>query len=95
MLVLLQEGPGLLVWPAFVLMTDGLWLHLTEQHNHLHTHELQQPRHANVHDEHHQHPHDFPWDGSEPNPTPMHCSRTVIRIIPTFTIVMNISRTGR
>lgn len=39
------------------LMALGVWLHLTEQHGHLHTHEPTEHTHEHVHDEHHQHSH--------------------------------------
>ncbi|CAM5204594.1 Drug/metabolite transporter (DMT)-like permease OS=Castellaniella defragrans OX=75697 GN=HNR28_003618 PE=4 SV=1 [Castellaniella defragrans] len=54
-------------WAAAGLMAAGVWLHLTERHNHLHTHEPLLHGHPHVHDEHHQHQHDFPWDGTEPH----------------------------
>jgi hypothetical protein len=40
------------------LMALGVWLHVTEQHGHVHTHTPLEHRHARVHDAHHQHPHD-------------------------------------
>lgn len=42
---------------AGCLMALGVWLHLTEQHGHLHTHEPMEHTHEHVHDEHHQHAH--------------------------------------
>ncbi|HTP38757.1 MAG TPA: EamA family transporter [Steroidobacteraceae bacterium] len=48
---------------AGVLMAAGVWLHLSERHDHLHTHEPLQHSHPHVHDSHHQHVHDFPWQG--------------------------------
>ncbi len=47
--------PVLLV--AGALMALGVWLHLTERHGHLHTHEPVEHTHEHVHDEHHQHEH--------------------------------------
>ncbi len=41
----------------------GVWLHLTEQHEHLHVHEALEHEHLHVHDAHHQHAH-------EPNDPP-------------------------
>jgi drug/metabolite transporter (DMT)-like permease len=55
---------------AGLLMTTGVWLHLSERHGHLHTHEPQEHSHPHMHDEHHQHEHDS-WDGQEPH-THMH-----------------------
>jgi drug/metabolite transporter (DMT)-like permease len=42
------------------LMACGIWLHLTEQHEHEHMHELLDHVHEHVHDAHHQHEHDYP-----------------------------------
>jgi drug/metabolite transporter (DMT)-like permease len=66
-LVLLREVPGAGFWAAAVLMSAGLWLHLTERHGHLHWHEPLTHGHRHAHDEHHQHAHGFPWDGCEPH----------------------------
>ena len=52
---------------AGVLMAAGVWLHLAERHGHLHVHEQHEHTHAHTHDLHHQHPHDFAWDGREPH----------------------------
>jgi drug/metabolite transporter (DMT)-like permease len=48
---------------AAVLMSVGVWLHLTERHEHLHRHEPIKHAHLHSHDEHHQHAH-------EPNDPP-------------------------
>lgn len=57
---------GLLLWhdpvtPLFfvaaALMAFGLWLHLTERHEHFHVHEPLAHSHRHVHDEHHRHAH--------------------------------------
>lgn len=66
-LILLREAPGLAFFVSAVLMAAGVWLHVTEQHDHLHAHEPLRHDHAHVHDEHHQHAHDFPRDGTEPH----------------------------
>jgi drug/metabolite transporter (DMT)-like permease len=52
---------------AGLLMATGVWLHLTEHHGHLHTHEPLEHTHAHSHDEHHRHLHDSDWDGREPH----------------------------
>jgi len=57
-------------WMATVLMGAGVWLHLTEHHEHLHTHDAISHTHRHVHDAHHQHAHDFEWDGHEPHTHP-------------------------
>lgn len=55
-----------LTWPlaaAAVLMALGVWLHLTERHEHLHAHEAMQHAHEHVHgagDSHHDHVHQPP-----------------------------------
>jgi drug/metabolite transporter (DMT)-like permease len=58
--VLLHEPP---TWPlavAATLMAVGVWLHLTERHEHLHAHDAQEHEHEHVHgagDAHHDHAH--------------------------------------
>lgn len=42
---------------AGALMAIGVWLHLTERHEHLHRHEPMEHEHLHYHDEHHQHAH--------------------------------------
>lgn len=64
------EHASLLFWVAAILMGIGVWLHLTERHEHMHTHEAITHTHRHVHDIHHQHTHDFPWDGTEPHTHP-------------------------
>lgn len=66
-LILLCEAPEIAFWGAAALMAAGVWLHVTERHEHTHAHEKLAHDHAHVHDEHHQHAHDFPWDGREPH----------------------------
>jgi drug/metabolite transporter (DMT)-like permease len=51
---------------AAVLMVAGVWLHLTETHEHEHIHEAIAHEHAHLHDVHHQHVH----CGSEPTGEP-------------------------
>jgi len=48
-------GPELLL--AGILMLIGVWLHLTEVHDHWHEHEAMTHEHMHVHDAHHQHAH--------------------------------------
>jgi drug/metabolite transporter (DMT)-like permease len=52
---------------AGLLMGGGVWLHLTEHHEHLHRHVRLEHEHPHIHDEHHQHPHGPEWDGKEPH----------------------------
>jgi hypothetical protein len=42
---------------AAALMGLGVWLHLTERHDHVHTHEALEHAHRHVHDLHHRHDH--------------------------------------
>jgi hypothetical protein len=39
------------------LMAIGVWLHITEHHEHFHVHDSIAHDHAHTHDEHHQHEH--------------------------------------
>jgi drug/metabolite transporter (DMT)-like permease len=66
-MVLLYETPEAAFWLAAAFMGAGVWLHLAERHEHLHTHEPLAHSHRHSHDAHHQHAHDFPWDGTEPH----------------------------
>lgn len=45
---------------AGALMAVGIWLHLTERHEHPHVHEVMEHTHEHTHDEHHQHMHEVP-----------------------------------
>ncbi len=69
-LALPGEQPGTFFWFAAILMLLGIWLHVTESHDHMHTHEHMLHAHPHYHDAHHQHAHDFPWDGKEPHVHP-------------------------
>jgi len=64
---LLGEATGGLFWLAAFLMAVGVWIHLTEHHEHEHHHESLEHEHGHTHDVHHQHIHDFEWDGQEPH----------------------------
>jgi drug/metabolite transporter (DMT)-like permease len=64
---LLQESPSTAFWIAGALMAAGVWLHLTERHEHRHFHERMAHTHEHVHDEHHRHDHARGWDGREPH----------------------------
>jgi drug/metabolite transporter (DMT)-like permease len=59
--------PGLLGAAGFMAL--GVWLHVTERHEHEHVHETMAHEHAHVHDEHHQHAHG-PNDPSVTDPSP-------------------------
>ena len=66
-IVFFHEPVLMVFFIAATLMGAGVWIHLTENHHHLHTHEALFHSHRYSHDEHHQHAHDFPWDGKEPH----------------------------
>ena len=69
-LAMLGERPGTAFWLAGGLMALGVWLHLSEHHEHAHVHEELEHAHEHTHDAHHQHAHDAPWDGREPHVHP-------------------------
>lgn len=69
-IIFFQEPTSLLFWIAAILMGIGVWIHLTESHDHTHIHEALFHSHRHIHDEHHQHTHDFSWDGKEPHTHP-------------------------
>jgi drug/metabolite transporter (DMT)-like permease len=54
---LLHEPVTLALVVAAVLMSFGVYLHLTERHKHAHTHGALEHAHRHVHDDHHQHQH--------------------------------------
>ncbi|MFT3850293.1 MAG: EamA family transporter [Propionivibrio sp.] len=56
-LLLLDEPAPPAFWAAAGLMAFGVWLHLTEHHEHDHVHEPVEHSHPHVHDEHHEHTH--------------------------------------
>jgi drug/metabolite transporter (DMT)-like permease len=57
--LILRNDLTIAVVVAAVLMAIGVWLHLTERHQHEHVHEAKEHDHRQSHDEHHQH-HDDP-----------------------------------
>lgn len=63
----LGESVSLLFWLAAAFMLLGVWLHLTEQHDHTHQHLPQEHTHRHVHDEHHQHEHADAMAVTEPH----------------------------
>lgn len=52
-----HESTSPLFWVAGLLMIAGLWLHLTERHEHLHWHGTLQHSHEHFPDVHHRHDH--------------------------------------
>ena len=55
---------------AAILMAAGVWLHLTERHEHIHHHDSLEHDHAHTHDEHHHHNHLPGVDTREPHTHP-------------------------
>jgi hypothetical protein len=55
---------------AAVLMMIGVWLHVTERHEHEHGHEAMDHEHRHHHDEHHRHHHDVSAPPGEPHSHP-------------------------
>jgi len=63
-------GQGQLDWAfgvAGLLMLAGVWLHISERHEHLHVHEALEHEHLHIHDEHHQHEHSPDDQSGEPH----------------------------
>lgn len=60
---LLDEAVTVQLLIAGALMAVGVWLHLTEVHEHEHVHKAVEHTHAHVHDEHHDHRHDVTTEG--------------------------------
>lgn len=56
-ILILGEGVTANFLTGVVLMGIGVWLHLTECHEHEHRHEAFEHEHGHVHDEHHLHHH--------------------------------------
>lgn len=54
---MLGDRPTAAFFVAAALMGVGVWLHLTERHDHEHDHQEMFHEHRHVHDEHHQHDH--------------------------------------
>jgi drug/metabolite transporter (DMT)-like permease len=52
---------------AGLLMAIGVYLHLTEIHEHEHLHDAQEHEHWHIHDEHHQHDHEANTQSGEPH----------------------------
>jgi len=65
-LLLLDEHTDAAFWAAAGLMSIGVWLHITERHEHDHVHDATTHAHEHVHDAHHQHEHPN-GDGREPH----------------------------
>ena len=77
------QVPGTAFLVAALLMAAGVWFHVTEHHEHEHDHEAESHDHLHVHDMHHDHGHDFAWDGTEPHRHP-HRHQTLVHSHPHF-----------
>lgn len=66
-LLLLGERASPAFWAAAALMALGVWLHLSERHEHEHVHEAVTHAHEHVHDVHHRHAHATNLDRGEPH----------------------------
>jgi len=65
--IVLGEPMTLQLVLAGLLMAGGVWLHLTERHEHLHRHEAMMHTHPHVHDSHHRHMHSAGDPPGEPH----------------------------
>lgn len=66
-MVALHEPMTLRLGFAGGLMAAGVWLHLTEHHEHEHLHHVMEHEHSHVHDEHHRHEHSSEAPLGEPH----------------------------
>ncbi len=74
-LLLFPETISISFLAAAALMALGVWLHLTERHEHRHVHEPMHHDHSHVHDEHHRHQHSPDDPPGEPHAHPHDHSR--------------------
>ena len=65
--VFLHDPLSVRLFIAAGLMAVGLWLHLSERHEHPHVHQALTHEHKHVHDEHHQHAHSPTDPSGEPH----------------------------
>jgi drug/metabolite transporter (DMT)-like permease len=89
-IVFLREPVTAQLLAAGALMGLGVWLHVSEQHDHEHVHEPVEHSHPHVHDEHHQHEHGPHDPRGEPTFTSTPPSYTNIRtflICTTHTLI--------
>ena len=71
-LALFREPVTVALVAAAVLMAIGLYLHLSERHDHEHVHEALDHEHRHVHDDHHRHVHGPDDPRGEPHVHPHH-----------------------
>jgi drug/metabolite transporter (DMT)-like permease len=65
--IFLSEPLTIQLAAAGTLMAVGVWLHITEEHDHEHVHDPIEHEHQHVHDEHHQHAHSASDPTGEPH----------------------------
>lgn len=82
-ILFLGESLSIQLIIAGILMGWGIWLHLTEQHEHEHLHESLIHEHKHYHDEHHQHPH-LPTDPKGESHSHVHEHRPLIHSHPHY-----------
>jgi drug/metabolite transporter (DMT)-like permease len=68
--ILWREPVTFALLAAGLFMAAGVWLHLTEVHEHRHVHEPMTHEHEHTHDEHHQHEHAPGDPAGEPHTHP-------------------------
>jgi len=66
-LFILGEPATPAFWGATALMAIGVWLHVSERHEHEHVHDPLTHSHEHVHDEHHQHAHESVSRAGQPH----------------------------
>lgn len=66
-MLVLTEPLTLQLAVAAALMGIGVWLHVTERHDHFHVHDGLAHEHAHMHDDHHRHEHGSMDPGGEPH----------------------------
>jgi hypothetical protein len=66
-LIVFRESPTIGLAAGAALMAVGVWLHVSERHEHWHVHEPLEHEHLHVHDEHHQHAHEHAGAVDEPH----------------------------
>ena len=69
-ILLFREPITLQLLAAAALMGVGVWLHLSERHDHEHLHEALEHEHRHVHDAHHRHEHAVDDPAGEPHSHP-------------------------
>jgi drug/metabolite transporter (DMT)-like permease len=72
-----HERPSPTFWTGAAFMAVGVWLHVSERHEHRHVHDAMEHAHAHVHDEHHQHAHAPDDPPGEPHSHPHRHERLV------------------